>query len=97
MFDSVPQELESRWSRLIVEPYRIETGGVCTVKLVKENPNFHPVLLPANQVIGCLQTVKLFLQKKQLKRCVLKWILYTVDPHYWLSAAMQSEQFTVYK
>ena len=53
--------------QLIVEPYRIETGGVCTGKLVKENPNFHPVLLPANQVIRCLQTVKLFLQKEAVK------------------------------
>ena len=57
MFDSVPQELEKfgiQMKQLIVEPYRIETRGVCTVKLVKQNPNFHPLLLPANQVIGCL-------------------------------------------
>ena len=51
----------------IVEPYRTETGGVCSVKLVIENPNFHPVLLPANQVIGCLQTVKLFSQEEAIK------------------------------
>ena len=70
MFDFVSQELEKfgiQMKQLIVEPYWIGTGGVCTVKLVKENPNFYPVLLPANQMIGCLQTVKLFLQKEAVK------------------------------
>ena len=66
MFDPVPQELEKlgiQMEQLIVEPYRTETGGVCTVKIVVENPNFYPVLLLANQVIGCLQTIKLFSQE----------------------------------
>ena len=54
MFDPVPQQLETfgvQMEQPIVEPYRTETGGVYTVKLVIENPNFHPVLLPANHVI----------------------------------------------
>ena len=47
--------------------YKTETGGICTVKLGIENPNFHPVLLSDNQVIGCLQTVKLFSQEGATK------------------------------
>ena len=54
MFDPACQELETfgvQMEQSIVEPYSTETGGVCTIKLVIENPNFHPVLLPANHVI----------------------------------------------
>ena len=54
MIDPIPQELETfgvQMEQSIVEPYRTETGGVCTVRLVIENLNFHPVLLPANHVI----------------------------------------------
>ena len=70
MFDPVPQELEKlgiQMEQSIVEPYKTETGGDCTIKLVVENPNFHPLLLPANQVIGSLQTVKLFSQEEAIK------------------------------
>ena len=61
----------------IVEPYRAETGGVCTIKLAKENSNSHP---PTNQVIGCLQTVKVFSQGEAVKCYVFKCILNLVDP-----------------
>ena len=64
-----------------MEPHRTETGEVCTVKLVIENPNFRSVLLPANQVIVCLQTVKLFAQEETVKvLCAQVNFISIVDP-----------------
>ena len=84
MFDPACQELEKfgvQIEQLIVEPHKTETGEVCTVKLVIENPNFHSVLLPGNQVIVCLQTVKLFAQEETVKvLCAQVNFISIVDP-----------------
>ena len=61
MFQPAQQELEEYGLQLepsIVEPQENRAKGACTIRLVIENSNPHPVFLPANQLIGHLQPVK---------------------------------------
>ena len=61
MFELAQQELGEQGLQLepsVVEPLRNGTECKCTVSLVIENPNVHPVFLHANQLIGYLQPAK---------------------------------------
>ena len=61
MFEPAQQELKEYDLQLepsIVEPLENGVEGACTVRLVIENYNAHPVFLPANQLIGHLQPTK---------------------------------------
>ena len=70
MFKPALQELEKYGlhtdGTLIVATQGTATEGVHAVRLVRENPNAHPVFIPANQVIECLQPI-CCLKIKQLR------------------------------
>ena len=70
MFEPAQQELEEHGLQLepsLVEPLRNGTERECTVSLVIENPNAHPVFLPANQLIGYLQPARCLSQGEAAK------------------------------
>ena len=70
MFEPAQQELEEHGLQLepsVVEPLRNGTERECTMSLVIENPNAHPVFLPANQLIGYLQPAKCLSKDEAVK------------------------------
>ena len=72
MFEPAQQELHVEEYGLqlqpsIVEPKENRAEGACTVRLVIENSNAHPVFLPANQLIGHLQPTKCLSQDEATK------------------------------
>ena len=70
MFEPTQQELEEYGLQLepsIVEPKENRAEGACTVRLVIENSNAHPMFLPANQLIGHLQPAKCLSQDEATK------------------------------
>ena len=70
MFEPAQQELKEYDLQLepsIVEPLEKGVEGACTVRLVIENYNTHPVFLPANQLIGHLQPAKCLSQDEATK------------------------------
>lgn len=70
IFEPAQRELREYGLQLepsIVEPQENRLEGACTVRLVIENSNTHPVFLPANQLIGHLQPAKCLCQEEATK------------------------------
>ena len=70
MFEPAQQELEEHGLQLepsVVKPQRNGTESEWTVSLVIENPNAHPIFLPANQLIGYLQPARCLSQDEAAK------------------------------
>ena len=69
MFEPAQQELKEYGLQLepsIVEPQK-NTESVCTVGIVIENPNAYLVFLPADQLIGHLQSARCLSQEEEAK------------------------------
>ena len=70
MFELAQQELKEynlQLEQSIVKPLENGVEGACTVRLVIENYNTHPVFLPANLLIGHLQPAKCLSQDEATK------------------------------